>query len=179
MLVASARANFQRGSARKMRQVVDLVRGKPVDEALSLLSVLPKAAAQPVRKTVQSAAANALAAEGTAHLKSEDLRIAKITVDGGPIMKRIRPMGMGRAYRINKRLCHLTVVLEGVPHVSQPAGRGTSAGAAARADRSPAERAKSGGAKSAKGDRSTFRRTTGRPASQGGTPKPPTGKKDT
>jgi large subunit ribosomal protein L22 len=101
-----------RGSARKMRLVADLVRGKPVDEALDMLSVLPRGAATPVFKTLQSAAANALAVEGTAKLKSEDLRIKTIFVDGGPIMKRIRPMGMGRAYRLRKRLCHLTVVLE-------------------------------------------------------------------
>jgi large subunit ribosomal protein L22 len=96
-----------------MRRVADLVRGKTVDDALTLLSLLPKAAAVPVRKTVQSAAANALAAEGTAKLKTEDLKIDRIFVDGGPMMKRIRPMGMGRAYRIHKRLCHLTVILEG------------------------------------------------------------------
>ena len=62
------------------------------DEALNLLSLLPKAAAVPVRKTVQSAAANAIAAEGTAKVKTENLRIEKIFVDGGPIMKRIRAM---------------------------------------------------------------------------------------
>jgi large subunit ribosomal protein L22 len=124
MLQASARARFLRGSARKMRQVVDLVRGKQVDVALNLLSVLPKSAAGPVRKTVQSAAANALAAEGTSHLRTEDLRISKITVDGGPMMKRIRPMGMGRAYRINKRLCHLTVEIQGEFHEAGAQGTG-------------------------------------------------------
>jgi len=110
---ATARAKFLRGSARKMRLVADVVRGKSVNEALSMLAVMPRAAAVPVRKTVLSATANALAVEGTAHLKSEDLRITRIFVDGGPVMKRIRPMAMGRAYRIKKRLCHLTVVVEG------------------------------------------------------------------
>jgi len=133
MLEAKARARFLRGSARKMRQVVDLVRGKQVDEALNMLSVLPKSAAGPVRKTVQSAAANALAAEGTAHLKAEDLRIARITVDGGPSMKRIRPMGMGRAYRISKRLCHLTVVLKGEPLTAAAPSGGKKSKAAAGA----------------------------------------------
>ena len=113
---AVAKARFLRGSARKMRLVADLVRGKQVDEAIATLMVLPKAAAVPVRKTVESATANALAAEGTARLKMEDLRISKIMVDGGPVMKRIRPMAMGRAYRLRKQLCHLTVVLEGEPH---------------------------------------------------------------
>jgi large subunit ribosomal protein L22 len=110
---AVAKAKFLRGSARKMRLVADLIRGQQVDKAIATLMVLPKAAAVPVRKTVESATANALAAEGTARLKMEDLRISKITVDGGPVMKRIRPMAMGRAYRIRKQLCHLTVVLEG------------------------------------------------------------------
>jgi large subunit ribosomal protein L22 len=129
MMETVARARFMRGSARKMRQVVDLVRGKSVDEALQMLSVLPKAAATPVLKTVKSAAANALAAEGTAKLRSEQLSIKKIFVDGGPMMKRIRAMGMGRAYRINKKLCHLTVVLEGEPEETASTG-GRKTGAA-------------------------------------------------
>ena len=141
MLEASARARFVRGSARKMRQVVNLVRGKQVNEALNMLSLLPKSAALPVRKTVQSAAANALAAEGTAHLKAEDLRIARITVDGGPSMKRIRPMGMGRAYRIQKRLCHLTVVLQGEPlHAPLAAGGRKSKSAAGAKATAPAKK---------------------------------------
>lgn len=154
MLQARARARFVRGSARKMRQVVDLVRGKPVNEALNMLSVLPKSAALPVRKTVQSAAANALAAEGTAHLKTEDLRIARITVDGGPSMKRIRPMGMGRAYRINKPLCHLTVVLEGEPDVvavasgTRPKGASKTTGSGAKAKAGTKPSASSGQKKS-------------------------------
>jgi len=148
MLQARAKARFQRGSARKMRQVVDLVRGRQVNEALHLLAVLPKSAAGPVRKTLQSATANALAAQGTAHLKVEDLRIAKITVDGGPIMKRIRPMGMGRAYRLNKRLCHLTVVIEGELHeTGAPAGAKTAKQAkSARAAGSAASAKPSGSA---------------------------------
>jgi large subunit ribosomal protein L22 len=125
-----------RGSARKMRLVADLVRGKPVDEALDMLSVLPRGAAAPVFKTVKSAAANALASEGTAKLKSEDLRIKTIYVDGGPIMKRIRPMGMGRAYRLRKRLCHLTVVLEGE---HEPADAKAAPGR--RATKAPAKKA--------------------------------------
>lgn len=110
---ATARARFQRGSARKMRIVVDLIRGKSVDEALNMLSLLPQSAAVTVRKTLFSATSNALAAEGTANLKSEDLRVERVYVDGGPMMKRIRPMAMGRAYRIQKRLCHLTIVVQG------------------------------------------------------------------
>ena len=163
MLEASARARFVRGSARKMRQVVNLVRGKQVNEALNMLSLLPKSAALPVRKTVQSAAANALAAEGTAHLKAEDLRIARITVDGGPSMKRIRPMGMGRAYRINKRLCHLTVVLQGEPlHSGEQAGGRTSKSAGAKATAPAKKTSAPARAKSTSGAKSKAKSTSGR-----------------
>ncbi|MCI0530858.1 MAG: 50S ribosomal protein L22 [candidate division Zixibacteria bacterium] len=109
---AKAKARYVRSSARKIRRVAELVKGKRVTYALSVLSYTPKYAAQILEKTIKSAAANALAREGTARLKAEDLLVKNISVDGGPIMKRIRPMGMGRAYLIRKRSAHLTVVLE-------------------------------------------------------------------
>lgn len=114
-MLARAQARFLRMSSRKVRRVVELIKDKPVDEAIAILSFVPKAAAEPLQKTIKSATANALAIEGTAKLKAEDLHIKSITVDGGPTWKRIRPVGMGRAYRIRKRLCHLTVVVEGEP----------------------------------------------------------------
>ena len=108
---ATARARFIRGSARKVRKVADLIRGKNVEEALNILTFTPQAAAFVLEKTLKSAAANALALEGTAKLKAEGLWVKKILVDGGPIMKRIRPMGMGRAYKIRKRTNHITIVV--------------------------------------------------------------------
>jgi large subunit ribosomal protein L22 len=108
---AIAKAKFVRMSARKVRRVADLIRGKNVDEALNILTFTPKAAAPVLGKVLKSAAANALVLEGTAKLKAEDLWIKKILVDGGPIMKRIRPMGMGRAFRIRKRTHHITIVV--------------------------------------------------------------------
>jgi large subunit ribosomal protein L22 len=108
---ATARAKFVRMSARKVRRVADLIRHKSVDEALNVLAFTPKAASPVLEKVLKSAAANALALEGTAKLKAEDLRIKKILVDGGPIMKRIRPMGMGRAFRIRRRTNHITIVV--------------------------------------------------------------------
>lgn len=108
---AKAKANFLRMSARKIRRVADLIRGKNVEEALNILSFTPKYAALPLGKTLRSATANALSIEGTAKLKAEDLFIKKIFIDGGPIMKRIRPTGMGRAYRIRKRTSHITIVV--------------------------------------------------------------------
>lgn len=108
---AIARARFVRMSARKVRRVADLIRGRNVEDALNILTFTPKAAASILEKTLKSATANALSEEGTAKLKAENLRIKSINVDGGPIMKRIRPMGMGRAYRIRKRTNHITVVV--------------------------------------------------------------------
>lgn len=98
-------------SARKVRRVADLIRGRSVEDALNILTFTPKAAAAVLEKTLKSATANAISEEGTAKLKAEDLRIKSIQVDGGPIMKRIRPMGMGRAYRIRKRTNHITIVV--------------------------------------------------------------------
>jgi len=108
---AVARAKFARGSARKVRRVVELIKGKNVEEALNILSFVPKYAAKYLEKTLKSASANAISQEGTAKLKAEDLFIKKIFVDGGPIMKRIRPASMGRAFRIRKRTNHLTIVV--------------------------------------------------------------------
>lgn len=108
---AKAKARFVRMSARKVRRVADLIRGRNVEEALNVLAFTPKAVALPLEKTLKSATANALSVEGTAKLKAEDLWIKKILVDGGPIMKRIRPTGMGRAYRIRKRTNHITIVV--------------------------------------------------------------------
>ena len=108
---AIARAKFVRGSARKVRRVIELIKGKNVEEALNILSYTPKAAAVELEKTLKSATANALSLEGTAKLKAEDLWIKNIFVDGGPILKRIRPTSMGRAYRIRKRTNHLTIVV--------------------------------------------------------------------
>jgi large subunit ribosomal protein L22 len=106
---AKAKARFLRMSARKIRRVANLIKGKKVDEALDVLAFIPKVAAVPLEKTIRSATANALSVTGTAKLKAEDLYIKRILIDGGPIMKRIRPTGMGRAFRIRKRTSHITI----------------------------------------------------------------------
>jgi large subunit ribosomal protein L22 len=113
---ATARARFIRMSARKVRRVAELVRGKPVNEAIEILNFVPKAASVPLQKSIKSAAANVLAEEGTAKVHPEDLRVKTLFIDGGPILKRFRAVGMGRAYRIRKRTCHITVVVEGELH---------------------------------------------------------------
>ncbi|MCI0331022.1 MAG: 50S ribosomal protein L22 [candidate division Zixibacteria bacterium] len=117
---ATSRARFVRMSARKLRRVAELVRGKPVNEAIEILNFVPKAAAVPLQKTIKSAASNVLAEEGTAKIHPEDLRIKTLFVDGGPIWKRFRAVSMGRAYRIRKRTSHITVVVEGEPKAEAP-----------------------------------------------------------
>lgn len=110
---ATARARYLRTSGRKARIVADLVRGKRVDEAIALLSFIPKKAAEPIKKVVKSAAANAISEVGTGRLKAEDLAIKTICVDNGPSYKRFRAASMGRAMPLKHRLCHITVVVSG------------------------------------------------------------------
>lgn len=93
-------------SAQKARLVADQVRGKSVEEALNILSFSPKKAAELVKKVLNSAIANAEHNEGA---DIDELRVSTIFVDEGLTMKRIRPRAKGRADRILKRTCHITV----------------------------------------------------------------------
>jgi len=93
---------------RKVRLVVDSIRGLPVNEALTRLSFLKKDAARPVMKLLQSAIANA---ENNFKLAKSDLVVKKITADGGPTLSRFRPRAMGRAAPIRKRTTHINIVL--------------------------------------------------------------------
>ena len=102
-------AKYIHTSPRKVRLVVDLVRGRPVNEALSLLRFMPQSAAQDVAKVVKSAVANA---EQNKHLSAEDLYISRIVADEGPTMKRFRARAHGRASPILKRSTHITVVVD-------------------------------------------------------------------
>lgn len=92
----------------KVRQVLDLVRERPVDEALAILRFLPRAAAKPVTKAIESAAANAEDVHG---LSRSDLYIARIAADAAPTLKRYRAGARGRVKPILKRGSHITVVL--------------------------------------------------------------------
>lgn len=102
-------ARHVRMSPMKVRRVVNLVRGLPVTDALTMLKFVPQAASEPVYKVVASAAANA---EQTESLRPEDLYISQAFVDEGVTLKRIRPRAKGSASRINKRASHITVVVE-------------------------------------------------------------------
>lgn len=108
---ARASARYVRVAPRKARRVVDLVRGLPVDEALTTLEFAPFSAAEIVYKVIASAQANA---ENNLGLDPESLLVSEIKVDEGPTMRRYRPRAHGRAYRINKRTSHITVVVESV-----------------------------------------------------------------
>jgi len=102
----AARLKGARISAQKARLVTDQVRGKPVEEALSLLEFSPKKAAHIVKKILDSAIANAENNEGA---DVDELKVSSIFVDEGMTMKRLRPRAKGRADRIFKRSCHITV----------------------------------------------------------------------
>jgi large subunit ribosomal protein L22 len=104
-----ARCRFSRISARKVGQVLDLIKNKGVAEALSLLSFTPKKAAVVVKKVVQSAMANAMETYG---MEVDRLYVFRATADQGPTLQRWRALSMGRASRIRKRTCHVTVVLK-------------------------------------------------------------------
>ncbi|SFU92064.1 50S ribosomal protein L22 [Halomonas korlensis] len=102
----TAKLRGARLSAQKARLVADQVRGKPVAEALDLLTFSPKKAAKLVRKVLQSAIANAEENNG---MDIDELRVSTVCVDEGMTLKRIKPRAKGRADRILKRTCHITV----------------------------------------------------------------------
>jgi len=105
---AKAVAKYVRISPRKVRQVVDLIRGKKVNEAMAILKFTPKISTEPVSKVLKSAIANA---EHNLELSQDDLFVTKVYVDQGPTLKRIMPRAQGRADRIRKRTSHITVVV--------------------------------------------------------------------
>ncbi|MDV2494717.1 MAG: 50S ribosomal protein L22 [bacterium] len=106
---ARASLNYVRVSPRKTRQVVDLIRGKSVNEALVILGHASKKPARKLEKLIKSAVANVQQREDAVDV--DELWIAEAFVDGGPAWKRWRPRARGRATRILKRTSHITVVL--------------------------------------------------------------------
>ncbi|WP_427870878.1 50S ribosomal protein L22 [Leucobacter luti] len=114
MVESIARVRHIRITPQKARRVVDLVRGKNAQEALAILKFAPQAAAEPVFKLVASAIANARVKADNENLRlnEDELVIARAFVDEGATLKRFRPRAQGRAFRINKRTSHITVVLQ-------------------------------------------------------------------
>ena len=105
---AKATARYVRISPRKVKIVCGLIRGKDVGTAMAILMQTPKAASEPLLKLVKSAAANA---ENNHQMDPEKLYVSATYANPGPIIKRMMPRAQGRAYRINKRTSHITVVV--------------------------------------------------------------------
>ena len=126
---ARAVARHVRISPNKARRVVNLVRGLPAKEALTVLQFAPQAASEQVYKVLASAIANA---ENNERLDPDALLVSEAFVDEGPTLKRFRPRAQGRAYRIRKRTCHITVAVEAV-QVARPAKKAAAAKKAAPA----------------------------------------------
>jgi large subunit ribosomal protein L22 len=108
MQKAKAVARYVRIAPRKVRLVVDLIRGKEVGEAIAILRHTPKSSSPVLEKLINSALANA---ENNHNMDVNNLYISEAYVDEGPTMKRFMPRAMGRAARILKRTSHITVVL--------------------------------------------------------------------
>lgn len=106
---ARAVNRYINSSPRKMRLVVDLIRGLSVDKAIEVLHFSTKSASKDAEKTLRSAVANFMNADDAGRVEPSDLYVKEAFVDQGPTIKRISPAPMGRAYRIRKRSCHLTI----------------------------------------------------------------------
>jgi large subunit ribosomal protein L22 len=107
-LVVRASSRYVRVAPRKARLIADQVRGLQIDRARALLQFSPRAAAEDIGKLIESAAANA---ENNHDLVADEMRVAEITVDEGPTLRRYRPRALGRATPINKRTSHIAVAL--------------------------------------------------------------------
>jgi len=109
--IAFAKLNNCPTSPRKMRLVADLVRGEKVEKALNILRFSPKEASRRLEKLLLSAVANWQAKNEDADIEEAELFVKEIRVDGGSMLKRLRPAPQGRAHRIRKRSNHVTLVL--------------------------------------------------------------------
>ena len=140
---ARAVARHVRISPTKARRVVNLVRGLPARDALTVLQFSPQAASEQVYKVLASAIANA---ENNERLDPDALLVSEAYVDEGPTMKRFQPRAQGRAYRIRKRTSHITIVVEAVAQTgparkAAPAKKAAPAAKAAPEQSAPATEA--------------------------------------
>ena len=106
---ASATLRYARISSRKVKIVIDLIRGKDIEEALAIVKFTPKASSEIIEKLLKSAIANA---ENNHGMNSANLYVDQIYANQGPTLKRIRPAAKGSAVRIRKRTSHITIVLK-------------------------------------------------------------------
>jgi large subunit ribosomal protein L22 len=107
-VLVRARARYVRNAPRKVRLVMNHIRGKRVEQARAILSHTPRAASTDILKLLDSAVANA---ENNYELAADELRVERAFVDEGPTIRRYRPRALGRATRINKRTSHMTIEL--------------------------------------------------------------------
>src|SRR6266508_3966856 len=135
---ARAIARYVRTSPTKARRMINLVRGLPAKEALTVLQFAPQAASEPVYKVLASAIANA---ENNERLDPDSLLDSEAYVDDGPTLKRFRPRAQGRAYRIRKRTCHITIAVESVPPATSRRPKAGTAKAAPAAKKATAAKA--------------------------------------
>jgi large subunit ribosomal protein L22 len=166
---ATASAKYLRGSAQKARLVVDMIRGKDVNQALAILRFTKKRAAGHIEKCVRSAIANAneAAEKANVSIDPDDLWVRAAFVDRGPTKnrRRVRPAPQGRAYREQRHFCHVTILLSNdakpqpkvkgaAPAEAKPAklaeSKGRKRGGAAAAPRAKRTAAKEASAKAAK-----------------------------
>ena len=105
---AKASATFVRIAPRKVQIVLDLIRGEDAEKAMAILKHTPKAACEVLEKVLKSAMANA----EVKNMDTSKLYVAECFVNQGPTLKRIRPRAQGRAFRVNKRTSHITLVLK-------------------------------------------------------------------
>lgn len=108
---AQALKRYIRSSPRKMRLVIDLIRGKSVDQALTVLKFIPKHAAKDAEKVLKSAKSNLINKNEGITIPDSDMIVSQAFVNQGPVAKRVSPAPMGRAYRVRKRSHHLTIVV--------------------------------------------------------------------
>jgi len=108
---AKAKKRYIPTSPRKMRLVVDLIRGKSVDEALNILHYSPKHASKVVELTLLSAVSNLSNKSESGRVEEKNVIVKEVFVDGGPMLKRVLPAPQGRAFRVRKRSNHLTIVV--------------------------------------------------------------------
>ncbi|RJP71674.1 MAG: 50S ribosomal protein L22 [Ignavibacteriales bacterium] len=108
---AKATHRYIGSSPRKMRLVIDLIRGKSADQAMEILHFQPKHASKDAMKVLRSAIANMLNNEEASRIEASHLFVKEAFVNQGPTMKRILPAPMGRAYRVKKRSNHLTIIV--------------------------------------------------------------------
>ena len=111
MLEARAIHRYISSSPRKMRLVIDLIRGVRVDQALSILHYSPKSAAKVAEKVLRSAVSNLHQKDEGSRIDTDAMYVKTVYVNGGPSMKRVLPAPMGRAYQILKRSNHLTIIV--------------------------------------------------------------------